>query len=434
MKAYGDEAQRTGRILSKDAVDGGAELDRKLQDLTDTLSRKATQAVLDYSDEILAAADFVLDDLIPAIGELMSQIASFVEGMQPAIDALTRFISLGAAAAGLKGGEVAVPSTEEQARLDADTAPRAGESDPSNSGLFYVDDNGDVQEYGTGAPTPVLPGITAPTPPIVFTPSSGSTGRGGGGKKRGGGGGRSSRDDNRDLEDAIRDYERILDVLDPLGRAAREYANQEEAINRAVSKGLIDREQANILLNQASVEMQRAALEASGLASVFDTVQSSMEDAFMSMVDGTMSAKDAFKSMAANIIKELYRVLVVQRLVGSFSSGGGGILGALAGAFKIGAASGRPVYAGSPYTVGEHGREQFVPEQNGRILSTAQAKSALAGGGGGGVVVHQTINVTTGVQQTVRAEIKTLMPQIANASKAAVLDAKRRGGAYGQGF
>jgi hypothetical protein len=44
------------------------------------------------------------------------------------------------------------------------------------------------------------------------------------------------------------------------------------------------------------------------------------------------------------------------------------------------------------------------------------------------------INVTTGVQQTVRAEIKSLMPQIADNAKAAVLDAKRRGGSYGGGF
>jgi hypothetical protein len=52
------------------------------------------------------------------------------------------------------------------------------------------------------------------------------------------------------------------------------------------------------------------------------------------------------------------------------------------------------------------------------------------GGGSGGVVVNQTINVTTGVQQTVRAEIATLMPQIANAAKGAVADARQRGGGY----
>ena len=55
-------------------------------------------------------------------------------------------------------------------------------------------------------------------------------------------------------------------------------------------------------------------------------------------------------------------------------------------------------------------------------------------GGSSGVVVNQTINVSTGVQQTVRAEVMGLMPQIAAASKGAVLDAKRRGGAYAGAF
>jgi hypothetical protein len=63
---------------------------------------------------------------------------------------------------------------------------------------------------------------------------------------------------------------------------------------------------------------------------ISNTIQFSMEDAFMGIVDGTMTAKDAFKSMASSVIKELFRVLVVQRLVGSFATAttaGSGILG-----------------------------------------------------------------------------------------------------------
>ena len=55
-------------------------------------------------------------------------------------------------------------------------------------------------------------------------------------------------------------------------------------------------------------------------------------------------------------------------------------------------------------------------------------------GGGESVVINQTINVSTGVQQTVRTEIKQLMPQIADAAKSAVVDAKLRGGSYGRAF
>ena len=52
------------------------------------------------------------------------------------------------------------------------------------------------------------------------------------------------------------------------------------------------------------------------------------------------------------------------------------------------------------------------------------------GGSIGGVVINQTINVTTGIQSTVRAEIASLMPQIAQAAKGAVVDARSRGGNF----
>lgn len=51
-------------------------------------------------------------------------------------------------------------------------------------------------------------------------------------------------------------------------------------------------------------------------------------------------------------------------------------------------------------------------------------------GGGERVIVQQTINVTTGIQQTVRAEIANMLPVITDAAKAAVADSRMRGGGY----
>lgn len=87
-------------------------------------------------------------------------------------------------------------------------------------------------------------------------------------------------------------------------------------------------------------------------------------------------------------------------------------------------ANGGPVSADAPYLVGERGPELFVPNTAGKIISNEQMNKD------GGTVINQTINVTTGVQQTVRAEIISLMPQIANAAKSAVADARQRGGSY----
>ena len=111
--------------------------------------------------------------------------------------------------------------------------------------------------------------------------------------------------------------------------------------------------------------------------------------------------------------------------MGGFGGGGGAVVAALAGT----RAGGGSVQAGNTYMTGESGRELFVPAQNGRILSPAQTRMT---GGGEAVTVVQNINISTGVQQTVRAEIKGMMPQIADNAKAAVLDAKRRGGSFGR--
>ena len=163
------------------------------------------------------------------------------------------------------------------------------------------------------------------------------------------------------------------------------------------------------------------------------SIEGSMESAFMSIVDGTKSTRDAFRAMAADIIKELYRVLVVQRLVAGISDAISLFTGAPPG--STASIIGRPMAQGGAvgpqkmHPVGERGVEMFVPSTSGRIIPNHQL-----GNGGGGVTIVQNISISTGVQQTVRAEIKQLLPQIAESAKAAVVDAKRRGGSYGRAF
>ena len=158
-------------------------------------------------------------------------------------------------------------------------------------------------------------------------------------------------------------------------------------------------------------------------------IANSFGQSFKSIMMGTESVKDAFKNMAASIISQLIDVLVIQQLVGSVGTGGAGTGTGLAGFFSgTGKAIGGSVQAGSGYMVGERGPELFMPNASGSIIPNNKM------GGGSGVVVNQTINITTGVAQTVRTEIAQLMPQIAEASKAAVLDAKQRGGNFSRAF
>lgn len=171
---------------------------------------------------------------------------------------------------------------------------------------------------------------------------------------------------------------------------------------------------------------------------------SGMEDALVSFV---MTGKADFKSLANSIISDLIRIQIRSMLGGMFGGGGGGFnflsllgLGGGGGQYSFGAggytgmgpfmAKGGPVSANSPYIVGERGPELFMPGSSGSIVPN----NALGGNSGGGVIINQTINVSTGVQQTVRAEIQQLLPQISNAAKNAILDTKRRGGQFANAF
>ena len=408
MRELGEDAKETGRILDQDAIDGSRELENAVRDLSQAFNAELTNAFADNHHELISLINYVKENAIPAIGGFIDMIGSAVEkyrllrGLEP----LT--------------GEGAVLGERERERQEQDITRQPGEGDPSQTGLFYVDENGDIKEYGVG--TPPIPIITAPA--VVPTAPAGT--RSGGSRGVGSrGGGRSAVDQLSDLQEEYRDLIQTLSAVSP---AQSEFNNAQDVLNRALQSGVISQQEYNDAMSVSKQRFEQAAFEASGLASVMDTVQSSMEDAFMSMIDGTASAKDAFKSMASSIIRELFRVLVVQRLVGGITAA----LGFPAAPSLPAGASGRSMQAGQPHIVGEHGRELFVPQTAGRVLSVAQAQNAV--GGGGAVNVYQTINVSTGVQQTVRAEIKQLMPQIAESAKGAVVDAKRRGGSYGRAF
>jgi len=155
----------------------------------------------------------------------------------------------------------------------------------------------------------------------------------------------------------------------------------------------------------------------------------SVTTAFTDAITGAKSFGAAMSNLAKTVVDSLIKMLIQYYITkplfdaitmgfGSLGTGGG------AGASGGGKAIGGSVQAGKPYMVGERGAELFVPNQSGSIVPNGKV------GGGGGVVVNQTINLSTGVTQTVRAEVLNLMPQIAQSAKAAVAEGRMRGGSY----
>jgi hypothetical protein len=207
----------------------------------------------------------------------------------------------------------------------------------------------------------------------------------------------------------------IFRITNALGKDRNKYSS--DFIANLAQQNLAIQEQERVIEDARKQQEQLA-----------DSIANSFGDAFMSVVDGTKSAKDAFRSMAADIIRELYRVLVVQRMVGAISGAlgpGGSAGGFLSSLFRR--ESGGSMMAGRPYLVGERGPELVIPGRSSTVTNADLTRKSM--GGSDAVNVVNNINVTGGTDPAaIRQEVAKLMPQITNATKSAVIDARRRGG------
>jgi hypothetical protein len=88
---------------------------------------------------------------------------------------------------------------------------------------------------------------------------------------------------------------------------------------------------------------------------------------------------------------------------------------------------------GMPSVVGEDGWEMWVPDEPGNVLNQKQLKALGVGGKREGDV-NIALNVSTGVAQTVRAELRSMLPGLKNEIKQSVIDARLRGGQMSAAF
>lgn len=157
-------------------------------------------------------------------------------------------------------------------------------------------------------------------------------------------------------------------------------------------------------------------------------------DEFSRSIQQGQSALDALKSTLLSMMSDIAGNLIKVGLGGNLSTGLGGTLAGMI-TNAIGAtvtatsgpmmgqqvvpsfrAEGGPVLRGSPYIVGEKGPELFVPRHSGSIVPNNALQNS------GRVIVNQTINVSTGVQATVQAELTRMLPKLQKVAIAGVKD------------
>ena len=184
-------------------------------------------------------------------------------------------------------------------------------------------------------------------------------------------------------------------------------------------------------LKQVQHELEQTEIVQESIKQGIENFSVGVSDAITNMVTGVSSGMDGLKDIVRQSINQIISDIIRVHLVNKAINAALGFAGL--DQFKIGAASGGAVQGGRPVLVGERGPELIIPKSASTVRNAHDTRSIMARGGNE-VAVYQTINVTTGVQDTVKAEIANLMPQIADGAKSAVLDARRRGGSFSRAF
>ena len=138
-----------------------------------------------------------------------------------------------------------------------------------------------------------------------------------------------------------------------------------------------------------SKEMTDIISRADELNKSFEEIGNTVSEAFKGMLTGAMSWKDGMRSLIGSVIDQLWKLFVVQKIVGLVTGALGGTstpvkgIGSGTTAALVGIpanAYGGSVMGNKPTLVGERGPELFVPGGNGTIIPN----SNMRGGGGGG--------------------------------------------------
>lgn len=181
-----------------------------------------------------------------------------------------------------------------------------------------------------------------------------------------------------------------------------------------------------------------------------DRFSNSTASTFAQFVSGTISARQALNSLANDIAQFVLRETVTSPLKAGLSNALGSItgLGSAGSGFAFGgsstsiSASGAPIpgvkptvasfnSGGSFQVRGTAGNDRNTLSLNGQPISNVSKGETvnIGRGGGGGVTINQNLNFSLGVQETVRAEIAQLAPQISRQTQRDVLSSLKRGGA-----
>ena len=241
---------------------------------------------------------------------------------------------------------------------------------------------------------------------------------------------RENRDAERELNEVLRDRERLIQQNET---AYERYQRRVETLGRLVERServgrpLPDetiRREATAALEELERAERRVAEGAERTRDVARELGLTFSSAFEDAIIRGKRFSEVLQGIGQDIARIIARRTITEPLGNAVSSALAGFsfdsIGSwLGGLFR---ADGGPVAAGQPYVVGERGPEWFVPRQSGTVLPNGTTP--------GGTTINTSIAIDArGADAGVEARLRLLGGQIARQASAMTLDAIRRGGA-----
>ena len=376
--------------------------------------KEALRTLQNTQDRLAAAAveGKNLADALREAASAMASLSSFSAGLDKAIAvASAKVQALKTGANEAVAGQIAGLQADLSTRLEA--AREAGADRP---------DLVKIREEGQGKIS-TLEGLLTEGAGLRKSSSSGSSG-GGAAKVQ---------------EDYLAKLKLEADRKLELTGLSEEEARIKEITYQLIDKGLpIEQNRINAIV--ATEEAVRKAAEAEQQREqMMNMVEDNIKNAFMSIVDGSKSVEDAFKSMLRNILLAVYEQQVAQpaatgisNLIGSFISGLGGgsaptsSLRPKARSFEGGGFTGY-----GPRSGGLDGRGGMLAmvHPNETVVDHTKGQKT-----GGNVTVVQNFSFQANGDESIKRIIGQSMPQIAQYTSKTIVDQRRKGGSMKAAF
>tara|TARA_R110000824_G_scaffold17902_4_gene71711 strand:- start:46 stop:2184 length:2139 start_codon:yes stop_codon:yes gene_type:complete len=226
------------------------------------------------------------------------------------------------------------------------------------------------------------------------------------------------------LQDRATLENKLVGLFDNERDVKSELIQLQQEYGKLIDKDKLKEIQYQLDLEQAAKKQQQALQDTMDRQKEFaDLIANSMGNSMMSIVEGTQSVKDAFRSMAADIVKHLYKVLVVQQMIKAI---GGAVGGPIGGALEDFSFDGGGYTGSGPRSGGLDGRGGFMAMMHPQETVVDHTKGQSAGGDN--VVINQSFNFAANGDDSVKKIIAQAAPQIAQMTKNSMLNDRRRGG------